>query len=148
MDKLKILIAGGIGFLAAYLLDPDRGRSRRARIADQAAARARKGAALLRSKVRYQSGVARGIVHRVTRPLRRNGEEAVRGEILLQKIRSEAVGQWRRLAEDPSPVEVFVDEGNVAIVGAVASKEDRDKLIELVLDVEGVTTLEDRLSVG
>lgn len=148
MTKLKMAIAGVIGFLTAYLLDPDRGRSRRARLGDQVAARARRGVAALRSKAKYRGGVARGIAYRVIKSLRRNGDEDITGDALLQKIRSEAVGQWKRQADSPNGVEVFVDQGNVAVIGNVANKKDHDRLIELVLEVEGVTTLEDRLSVG
>lgn len=142
-----MMIAGAIGFLTAYLLDPDRGRSRRARIADQSAARARRIAEGLRSRVRYQGGVVRGLVHRITNAFPSPGDEDIDADTLVQKIRSEAIGQWRRSATDPNGVEVLVDQGHVAITGTVATKEDHDRLIDLVLDVDGVTTLEDRLSV-
>lgn len=40
---VRVIAAAGLGLLAGYLFDPERGRSRRARLADQAQARLREG---------------------------------------------------------------------------------------------------------
>ncbi len=147
MNKLKLIAAGGIGFLTAYLLDPDRGRSRRAQLADQTAARARRATDWVGSKMRYQRGVAKGIAHRLTSPFRRETDLPT-GDLLLQKVRSEAVGHWEIDAVTPHNVEVDIREGNVMVRGSVASADDRRRLVEAILDVDGVDTLEDRLTVG
>src|SRR5690606_4474319 len=53
---LKTLMAGAVGAALAYLLDPVSGRSRRARLADQAAARMKDGAEEATRRARYEMG--------------------------------------------------------------------------------------------
>lgn len=64
----KFLIALGLlalGGLAMYLMDPDRGRSRRARLADQAEARTRDVADAVSASARHQADVVKGVAHDV-----------------------------------------------------------------------------------
>lgn len=136
---LLVAAAAATGATFAYLFDPDRGRSRRARLSDQAAARARDAAETVRAGVEYQKGVVEGVVHDVTEPLRppRTYDDAT----LLQKIRSEALGY---LAFSDS-IEVEVSDGNVRIEGPVDSEQERRRLIELIDAVDGVNMIEDHL---
>lgn len=142
MRVLFYAVAAAIGAAVAYLFDPDRGRSRRARIADQTAARARDAAGAVKAKAEYQKGVAKGIIHEVTEPLR--GEEAYDDDTLLQKVKSEALGYW----PDPHEIEVDITNGMVRVSGRVGNESDRENLIELIKDVEGVGLIDDRIKVG
>lgn len=142
MRVLFYAVAAAIGAAVAYLFDPDRGRSRRARIADQTAARARDAAGAVKAKAEYQKGVAKGIIHEVTEPLR--GEEAYDDDTLLQKVKSEALGYW----PDPHEIEVDITNGMVRVSGRVGNESDRENLIELIRDVEGVGLIDDRIKVG
>jgi osmotically-inducible protein OsmY len=142
MQVLYFAAAAAIGAAIAYMFDPDRGRTRRARIADQAAARARYAAGAVKAKAEYQKGVAKGIIHDVTEPLR--GEGTYDDDTLLQKVKSEALGYW----PDPQEIEVDITNGMVRVSGTVAKESDRENLIKLIRDVEGVGLIDDRIKVG
>ncbi|HEX6301827.1 MAG TPA: BON domain-containing protein [Acidimicrobiia bacterium] len=142
MQVLYLAVAAAAGAAIAYLFDPDRGRSRRARLADQAAARARDTAGAVKAKAEYQKGVAKGIIHDVTEPLR--GEEKFDDDTLLQKVKSEALGYW----PDSHDIEVDITNGLVRVSGTVGNESDRKKLIKLIRDVEGVGLIDDRIKVG
>lgn len=139
---LLIGIGAATGALLAYLFDPDRGRSRRARLSDQAAARGRELSETMRKTAEYQRGVARGVVHDVTRPFR--ADEEYDDETLLQKVRSEALGYW----DGSESIEIDITDGMVRITGSVGDEAERDRLIELIRDVEGVSLVDDRLRVN
>ncbi len=144
----KIMIGAGLGFLAGYLFDPDRGVSRRTRLADQAAAKIRDGVSTVRSNAEYQKGVAKGAVHKITEPLRKTRE--FDNETLVQKVRSEAVGQWKRTVNNSGAVEIETgaESGQIVVRGSVESEKDRQQLLEMVREVSGVDSVDDRISVG
>lgn len=142
MRVLFYTAAAAIGAAIAYLFDPDRGRSRRTKLADQAAARARDAAGAVKAKTEYQKGVAKGIIHDVTAPLR--GEETYDDDTLLQKVKSEALGYW----PDANEIEVDITNGMVRVSGTVDNESDRENLIKLIRDVEGVGLIDDRIRVG
>ena len=138
---VRIVGIGAAAAVAMYLLDPDRGRSRRAKLSDQAAALARKAEEKARAQAEYQKGVAKGLAHDLTEPFR--PEPDFDDETLRQKVKSEAIGRW----EGPkSDVEVDVDSGVVTLKGNVDS-ENVDQLIRLVKSVPGVASVSDQLSV-
>jgi len=131
-----------IGSFLVYLFDPDRGRSRRARLSDQAAARARDLTESMRKTVEYRKGVARGVVHDVSKKLR--PEEHYDDQTLMQKVKSEALGYWK----EPGEIEIDITDGTVRVTGSVSDSSSRDRLIGLIGDVDGVEIIDDRLTVG
>lgn len=138
---VRIVGIGAAAAAAMYLLDPDRGRSRRAKLSDQAAALARKAEEKARAQAEYQKGVAQGLAHDLTEPFRPRPD--FDDETLRQKVKSEAIGRW----EGPkSDVEVDVESGVVTLKGNVDS-ENVDQLIRLVKGVPGVASVSDQLSV-
>ena len=132
----------GAGAALAYLFDPDRGRSRRTRLADQAAARMRDATDTVEAKVRYQKNVVSGFAHEVADMTRE--DEPIDDSTLRQKIRSEALGPFGRGHD----LEVDVTDGNVLVRGSIDNEEDRAELLRLVESVDGVLTVEDRTSVS
>jgi hypothetical protein len=140
-----MVIGGGIGATIAYLFDPDLGRSRRARVRDQMAAKGRRALARLSGRAEYQAGKARGMVHEAMASRRR--PRTFDEDTLLQKVRSEAVGPWKIGAEEPQEIHIEVDGQRVTIEGRVASPADRERLREMVSKVEGVDRVEDALVV-
>lgn len=130
------------GAAAGYLLDPDRGRSRRARLGDQAKSRARATSDSIKSGLEYQRGVAKGMVHDLTEPLR--PRRVYDDETLLQKVRSEALGYW----DHPDTIEMDIRDGMVRLTGNVESQEGRNRLIELIRAVDGVGLIDDRLDIA
>jgi osmotically-inducible protein OsmY len=134
-------MAAVIGAAVAYLFDPDRGRSRRAKLTDQAGARARDASESVRAKTEYQRGVAKGLLHEATGSMR--GEKVYDDATLLQKVRSEALGYW----PDSQSIEIDITDGMVRVTGTVGNKTERERLVELIRDVDGVGLIDDRLRI-
>lgn len=140
--SMLIGIGAVLGALLSYLFDPDRGRSRRARLSDQATARGRDLSETVRKTAEYQKGVAKGFAHEASDVLRPDKEYD--DETLVQKIRSEALGYW----EGSEPIEIDIRDGMVKVSGSVRDSASRDQLLGLIRDVEGVGMIDDRLKVG
>lgn len=138
--RIGVFTAGvASGAALAYLVDPDRGRSRRARLSDQSKAKARDMKRSMKSGLEYQRGVAKGVVHDLTEPLRPNRQ--FDDETLLQKLKSEALGYW----DHPDTIEVDISDGIVRLTGDVDDEESRDQLVKLIRRVDGVGLIDDRL---
>lgn len=129
------------GAALAYLADPDRGRSRRARLGDQSKAKARDMKRSMKSGLEYQKGVAKGVVHDLTDQIR--PEEEYDDDTLLQKLRSEALGYW----DHPDTIEVDISDGTVRLTGDVGDQDARDRLVKLIRRVDGVGLIDDRLQI-
>ena len=138
---VRIVGIGAAAAAAMYLLDPDRGRSRRAKLSDQAAALARKTEEKGRAKAEYQKGVVQGLAHDLTEPFRPQPE--FDDETLRQKVKSEAIGRWGGPKKD---LEVDVDHGVVTLKGNLDA-EHVDELIRLIKGVPGVASVNDQLIV-
>jgi osmotically-inducible protein OsmY len=132
--------AAAIG-AAVYLLDPDRGRSRRAKLADQAESAARKTGEKIEAQARYQKGKIQGLAHDLTEPFRPEAE--IDDDTLTQKVRSEALGRWEGAKKD---IEIDVQGGVVTLKGNTTPELARG-LVGLVESVPGVVSVEDELTV-
>lgn len=140
--KIRKLIPGAaVGAAAAYLFDPDRGRSRRARLADQAGAAIRRAGRSVISRMRYQGGAARGLAYRLTTPFRQEGP--FDDDTLLQKVRSEALGPWSSTVGDEADIEVEVRGGVVTLTGVVGTPQSRSDLMDRIGKVDGVELIRD-----
>lgn len=143
MRKSSLIgIGAAVGALFAYLFDPDRGRSRRARLSDQAAARSRDLTETMRQTAEYQKGVAKGIIHDASEAFR--PDNVYDDETLMQKVRSEALGYW----DGSESIEIDITDGKVELSGSVRDSASHDQLLSLIRDVEGVGLIDDRLKVG
>jgi len=143
MRKSSLIgIGAAVGGLLAYLFDPDRGRSRRARLSDQAAARSRDFTEKMRQTAEYQKGVAKGIIHDASEVFR--PDNVYDDETLMQKVRSEALGYW----DGSESIEIDITDGKVELSGTVRDSASHDQLLSLIRDVEGVGLIDDRLKVG
>lgn len=139
MRFLRLLLAAGIGAAVAYFMDPVSGRSRRARLADQAASRVRRSGDEVAARARYEMGRAKGVAHEVGPHTDYPADDAE----LLQKVRSEAVG--------PSPVrasdlEMHVDRGEVTLRGVSRDLEAEKDLIRRIESVTGVRHVRNELA--
>ncbi|MBW3666544.1 MAG: BON domain-containing protein [Actinobacteria bacterium] len=135
----SFLIGAVAAAVAAYLFDPDRGRSRRARLADQAAAGLRDVKETVKASAEYQQGVVKGAAHDLKEAV--TPDDSFSDDTLLQKVRSEAVG---RLNGSTADLEIDITDGRVRLSGRLDSAEDRDRLLELIGQVEGVSGIEDQ----
>jgi osmotically-inducible protein OsmY len=95
----------------------------------------------VKAKVEYQKGVAQGVVHEVTEPFR--PEKEYDDQTLLHKVRSEALGRWPW----SDSIEIDITDGNVTINGTVETTSDRERLLDLIRDVDGIGMVDDRLEV-
>jgi hypothetical protein len=139
--RTALIMIGGavaVGAAAEYLLDPDRGRARRARLAGQAGARSRRAARVGLRKVHYVRGCAVGRWEaRRALPVPPADDHE-----LIQKIRSEVLGRV-----DFHDLDVIVDacDGVVHLRGAVADRSRADALSAAVAGIDGVRTIENFL---
>lgn len=135
-------IGAMLGALLAYMFDPDRGRTRRSRLSDQATARGRDLTEVVKKKVEYQKGALKGLVHEASESMR--PEKKYDDDTLIHKIKSEALGYW----DGSEPIEIDIRDGMVKVSGSVRDSASRDRLLRLIRKVEGVGLIDDRIKVG
>lgn len=134
----------GLGTAAAYFLDPDRGRRRRAELSQRATAQVNDLSDTVQNKADYAAGVAKGTA---VEGAKRTFGDTPPGdpETLRQKIRSEIVGH----VDGAESVVIAVhDQGRVTLKGTVASSETERALLERTRRVPGVATVESNLAVS
>jgi hypothetical protein len=129
-----LAIGTGLGVLAGYFLDPDRGRGRRAETADRAAGVMRRAGRRVGRGVRYLQATAAGTNER----LRRSGsrpEEWINDETLAHKVESE-------LFRDPSipkgSINLNAEHGTVVLRGVVESQDRIEQIMVTTMAIEGV----------
>jgi hypothetical protein len=139
MNKITIALTGaGLGAAAMYLMDPSRGRRRRARLGEAASHvshRAHDIAGMTARDLRHRlSGAA-------ARTLDRLVEEGVPAdEVLVERVRA----RLGRLVSHPGAIDVIANSGTVTLTGPVFAAEV-DQLIEGVATIAGVATVENKL---
>lgn len=136
---LKFWLAGLVGAAVAYLFDPVSGRSRRARLMDQAASRARRSVDEAERRARYEAGRMRGALHEAgpERDFPRDDAQ------LLQKVRSEAVGPSSATTSD---LEIHVENGEVILRGRSRDLAAESDLVRRIEDVTGVRRVRNELT--
>lgn len=138
-----LLIGAGIGAGAAYLADPDRGKSRRTQLSDQAASRAREVSEDLQGKAKVTADKVRGeAIEAVKEVLPEDVPDDPK--LLEQRIKSQVFGH----RSDVQDVVLRVDApGTVAIKGTVPNSETERELLAQVAGVDGVIDVTSELSV-
>lgn len=137
----------GAAFLTAgagmmYLLDPTRGRTRRARLAGQAAGAyhdARDYADKIQRDLRNR---ASGMVEQAKTKLSRSHDEEVSDQKLEARIRSSLGHETSR----SSDIQVRCEGGHVTLEGGVSPRE-RNRVLSRARNVPGVRDVDDRLQV-
>lgn len=132
-------LAALAGAAAAYLFDPVSGRGRRARLVDQASARAKRLAEEAERRARYEAGRIKGTVHEagLDRDFPRDDAE------LLQKVRSEAVGPSAASSHD---IEIHVENGEVVLRGVSPDERVEGELVRRIGEVTGVRGVRNELT--
>lgn len=138
LASLGLIALGG---LIMYLMDPDRGRTRRARLADQAEARSKDVADAVSATARYQAGVVKGVAHDVA-DVFTSDDTDYDDQQLLQKVRSEVIGpsDW-----GDTDLEIDVTNGEVSVRGSLADDKMRRRLLKAIEKVDGVRSVDDQL---
>lgn len=131
-------VAVGAGIM--YLLDPDRGRRRRALIRDQVV----RGAHEVEDLGGVAAGRARDLRNRAVGAMHetraRLSSEVVDDPVLEARVRAEL----GRLTSTPGSIEVHADHGRVVLTGQVPERE-RSSLLDGVREVRGVGEVVNRL---
>jgi hypothetical protein len=124
----RVLVWTSAGAALAYLWDPELGKSRRARVKDQLAARARRTGRDVARKARYVGSTVEGKLERVARA---GGTPPADDRTLVDKVKSEVLG---RTAFAGHQVLVEAADGVVTLRGEL----DRSLTNELEKAVRGV----------
>ena len=135
------ILLGGLGLGAAlmYVLDPERGKRRRAIVRDKALSGAHKAGDRLAARSRDVANRARGVAAEL-KSLTKAEETSDR--VLEERVRAEL----GRVVTRSAAVEVAAIAGTVVLSGAVVMSEV-DDLLSSVRGVSGVEDVENRLEV-
>src|SRR5688572_3931140 len=140
MNKELTFGAGlGIGTIVMYLLDPDRGKRRRALLRDKFVWAQRKTGDCIEVTARDLSNRARGIA--TTIQSRFTSTEMDDG-VLTDRVRS----KLGRLVSHPGAIEVAVENGNATLSGPILAVEV-DNLLSCVKWIPGVNEVVNNLEV-
>ena len=141
MTKREILVVGlAMGAGLMYLLDPQRGRRRRARIRDKVVHGAHEiedAKGTIASRARHLRNRARGAVAETRAKLR---TDEVDDPVLEGRVRS----QLGRLVPDPSGIHVSAEHGRVTLRGTTRSSAVAS-LIEGIQNIPGVHDVINRM---
>lgn len=141
MNKSMSVIGGaGLGAGLMYLLDPDRGKRRRALVRDQAVRSARKTREAAEATARDAQNRTRGIVYSVKSWI--SPETHLSDDLLVERVRS----KLGMLVRHPRSIEVTARDGTVILSGPVLADEV-DSLVAMVSRVAGVRHVENRLDI-
>ncbi|MGH7587535.1 MAG: SRPBCC family protein [Gemmatimonadota bacterium] len=138
----KASVLGGLGLGAGlmYLLDPDRGRRRRALVRDQLSSRIGDSEAFLGKTIRDSANRSRGLVARARSRVTPGGR--VTDDVLVERVRS----KLGRYVSHPGAIEVDAHRGRVVLSGPILAGESED-LLSAVASVPGVHHIENELEV-
>jgi gas vesicle protein len=137
-----LVAAGGAiaGALAAFLLDPDRGRSRRARYLDQAAAAVRRGARQAQQAGRAARSTFEGRLDAVSAD--RASAPDLNDAALAQKVETQLFRNRRALK---GTVNINVEGGVVVLRGEVPDDGTREALETRAARIDGVWSVRNLL---
>ena len=139
MNKLLMAVAAvGAGIGAMYLLDPDRGRRRRARVGQLATRLANRTGTIAATAGRDMGDRARGVVARAW--ARSKTTTAPSDDVLIERVRA----RLGRLVAHPHAIQVSAHDGHVRLVGPVFRTEV-EQLLDGVSAVSGVLTVDNQV---
>jgi osmotically-inducible protein OsmY len=130
--SLALVLAAAAGAVAAYLADPQMGRTRRAKLTDQAGARLRRGRRAAARRARNQRGQLGGIAHRATH---RRAHPPENDPALVDKVRSEVLGRHPELRRQ---ISVDAANGVVTVRGELVDTVAGEALVTSIRKVAGV----------
>lgn len=140
MNKPVTLLAGiGVGAGLMYMLDPDRGRRRRAITKDQIAHVITKTPDVVGSTARDLRNRVQGVAAQVSNLFT---EHEASDDVLQARIRS----KLGRVVSHPSSIEVNCKDGVVGLKGPILADEV-DELLSCIESITGVSGIENKLEV-
>ena len=139
MKIRNVLIGAGLGAALLYFLDPEKGRGRRARLQDQAAARWREGRRRLEGTARQLRDGVQGTTGRLEAA---PGIELEDDLTVLSRVESVLFGAPAFPRES---VEAEVVSGVLTLRGEVSSEEEERQVVEAAGRIRGVVVVESLL---
>lgn len=138
-----VLAGAAIGSAAIFLLDPERGRSRRAELAQRSQAVLRQGRKIAERQAIRVSSEAQGFKARATH--RVVEDQNPTPERLKERVESEL---FRDPAIPKGDVLVNVEHDTVVLRGQVADTRMRNRIEREARKIQGVAGVENQISVG
>jgi len=140
MNKALTLGAGlGIGTGVMYLLDPDRGKRRRALLRDKCASATRKTGQGIETTAHDLSNRARGIASSIKS---RFTSDEPDDAVIINRVRS----KLGRIVSHPGAIEVTAAKGKVAVSGPIL-EDEVDSMLSCVRQTQGVNEVTNNLEV-
>lgn len=136
-QKLSLIGAMGLGAGFMYVLDPEKGRRRRARVRDQVARAIDKTGDAVDTTSRDLRNRARGLVAEAKSLFRK---DKALDEVLIERVRS----KMGRVVSHPHSIQVTANQGRVTLRGPILEKEVHD-LLKCVSSLRGVTGIDNQL---
>lgn len=138
---LRTFVKGAaLGAAAAYLLDPDEGSGRRARLRDQAGALLRRSRERADQLSRHASNVVEGERHELSGDA--EADRAMDDATIADRIRSEVLGRGDLQADG---VVVNAENGVAQLRGVVPTREAMEEIVDRTRAVSGVIDAENLL---
>jgi gas vesicle protein len=137
MNQSKLLIGVGVGAAIAYMLDPNRGRRRRALVADQVRRASGKTRDAIDATMRDMTNRAVGIAAAARGRL---ANDDVDDATVIERVRA----KLGRVCSHPRAIDVEVDDGNVTLRGPLL-KSELDTVLGGVAAVRGVRSVNNEL---
>ena len=137
MHTNDMIVAASIGAALMYLLDPDRGKARRARLRDRGLHSLRGG---WRASVHAARGAAnhgQGLISEIRAKM---WTERPSDDLLVERVRSE----MGHVIRHPRRLAVTADAGWVSLRGDILPDE-KGALIDAIKDIPGVFGIDDHL---
>jgi hypothetical protein len=138
MNK-ALLFGAGLGAATMFLLDPDRGKRRRALVSDKFALATRKTGECMQITARDLRNRTRGTIAAIQSRL---SSEQPDDSVLVDRVRS----KLGRIVSHPAAIEVTAQNGNVTLSGPVLASEV-PHLLSCVKWVAGVQDITNNLEV-
>ena len=138
MKTTGVIAGAGIGAGLMFVLDPERGRRRRALVRDKVTHLLSKSDDLLGATARDMANRTRGVIAEARTLFGGDGE--VSDEVLAQRVRTE-LGHW---VSHPGSIEVDAREGRVTLRGVILKRE-LDPLPRAIGRVRGVREVDNQL---
>lgn len=137
-QQLTTMLSGvGVGATLMYLLDPDRGKRRRAGVRDKLVSATDKATDAMSATARDLRNRTRGLAATVM-----SNSEPASDEVLVARVRS----KLGRVVSHPSSIEVSANQGRVALHGPIFAHEVND-LLTIVTKIPGVAEVENQLEI-
>jgi osmotically-inducible protein OsmY len=143
MNKAVLAVSGaGLGAGLMFILDPERGRRRRAAVRDRATSTWKRSGKVVSKTSRDLTNRTRGVAEAAKSMLNNRGEKNVPDDVLASRVRSK-IGH---IASHPSAIEVAVEDSRVKLSGPVLADEV-ERLLNAVRSISGVRNVENWLDV-